>query len=42
MVKQLSVNGQQTTINISSFAAGIYYAEINVEGIITKQKFLKQ
>ena len=42
MVKQLSVNGQQATINISNFAAGVYYAEINAEGIITKQKFIKQ
>ena len=42
MVKQLTVNGQQATINISNFAAGIYYAEINAEGIITKQKFIKE
>ena len=42
MIKQLTVNGQQATINISNFAAGIYYAEINAEGIITKQKFIKQ
>ena len=43
MVKQLLVNGQQsTTINISNLAGGVYYAEINVDGIISKQKFIKQ
>ena len=41
--EQLRVMSKETiTINISSLASGVYYAEINVDGIINTEKFIKQ
>ena len=38
------IPGESNTvfINIASLAAGIYYAEVNADGIVTGLKFVKQ
>ena len=44
LVKSETVSNRanQITINIASLSNGIYYAEVNMNGVISRQKFVKQ
>jgi hypothetical protein len=42
MLHAQTINSDQTIVNISKYAAGVYYARINTKDAMTSIKFIKE